>query len=193
MVNPQNLSDLGIVRLGRGLSIVTPYFLVYGTLRVDQPNYKSLRLAEFSFHVGTYRLPGFNLYGQEGQNSFPTAIHTGDEKDTIVVDLFETSSVAYSRTDKEAVQNVLSMYELHFQMDRLEWIWYKNGYGAMIIPIQNKHQEILLCKFYESPTNFNSRMSVNKTGDWLNTGKEYEILKIVQPCQNKAAQDALQE
>lgn len=115
-----------MVDLPTGVAFVTPFILVYGTLRLGQSNYK--RLLTDTQHMGTYELPGWIL---SGINSG----YTGDPKDTIVVDAFNLGINADG-----IVKTPLEIYEKNYQLDELEGVL-RGGYNTSLLKLHNTPTE----------------------------------------------------
>lgn len=187
MTQPQDIqlfpsvSDLqSPLTMDVGYNFVTPYVLVYGTLRIDQGNYGKY-LAKYARHMGTFRLKGFQLTGIR-------ASYTGDENQSIVVDLFEIQPERLSNAAKTASTSYRYMYEVNYMLDSLEGIASAHGssYQAVILPISNPSKEegaadVLLCKFYQN-THITQTDKMNQTGDYVNPDEplDYPILSIIQ-------------
>ena len=98
-------------------SLITPYVLVYGTLRKGAGNWHRA-LRETAEHVGTFTLNGWALH-----HSISIG-YTGREEDNAVVDLFKIIP-----TTRQAVMNI------HDGLDALESIHSSYGYKCTIMPI----------------------------------------------------------
>lgn len=103
-------------------SFVTPYIMVYGTLRVGQGNYIAFDLGKHTTHIGTYCLPGWQLSGI-------SATPTGDRDDVLIVDLLELKP-----SRKSSGKERMHVYELNYRLDGLESV-HSNGYLQTLVPL----------------------------------------------------------
>ncbi len=159
-----NISDLAIpIAFDEEYSFVTPYLLVYGTLRKNQGNYKKY-IEGKGDHMGTYRLKKYSLGGI-------LANYTAMEEDSIVVDLFKLKS----KTQSELIQ----MYEVNCGIDILEWsgVFGGSNYITTILPIKLSEDQTIRAKMYVSNI---VPGSYCKTGDFLSQvhHTDYPFLNI---------------
>lgn len=108
------------IHLKTGETYVSPFLLVYGTLRLGKSNYK--KFLTTSKHIGTYELPGWKLSGI-------LSGHTGNPKDVIVVDAFNLG-----QNPDGMVKTALELYELNYQLDQLEGVM-RGGYSTSLIQL----------------------------------------------------------
>lgn len=159
-----NLTDLEFpITIDEEYGFVTPFVLVYGTLRKNQGNYNKI-LVDRVKHLGTFRIKKFALSGI-------TANYTGNPKDSIVVDLFKLKN----NTDIEVIKS----YEVNAALDKLEssGLFKGSAYSTLILPIEFE-DKIIRAKLYIS--NIVPR-SYGLTGDYVSQHKylDYETLNIV--------------
>lgn len=124
-----------------GVTVVTPFILVYGTLRKGGGNYK--RLLTDTLHVGTYKLPGWALHSI-------FIGYSGSKKHYTVVDLFDIRKRAagIERTD-------LELYELNYQLDSLEGVLRYGNYTStyMLVTVD---KTVLPVKIYNANLDWKS-------------------------------------
>lgn len=146
-----------------GYSFVTPYILVYGTLRVGQSNYDNFKLDVHSQHLGTFCLRGWQLSGI-------CATPTGDPQDYLVVD-------ALKIVPGKSAHQTMGVYEIMYQLDTLEGV-HANAYTQTIVPIlykeEGKDAKKVFAKLYMG---FNyettgKRAERNPNGDYLRKSEE---------------------
>lgn len=156
------LSDMGSLLVDTGYNIVTPYVLVYGTLRKGGGNYPKY-LEKYSRYVGTYRLKGFQLTGIR-------ASYTGQPNQSLVVDLFEIQPERSSKTAATQSTSYRYLYEVNYMLDHLEGCTTtrNGGYTATILPIidPTNDDEILMCKLYQNFSVYKEDQP-NPNGDYL--------------------------
>lgn len=169
------LSDMGSLLVDTGYNIVTPYVLVYGTLRKGGGNYRTY-LEKYSSYVGTYRLKGFQLTGIK-------ASYTGVPTESIVVDLLEIQPERASKTHATQNTSYRYMYEINYQLDKLEGCCTtrNGGYTATILPIIDPRDEdnILMAKLYQNFGIYKND-EATPTGDYLSPKEfvDYEFLNF---------------
>lgn len=115
-----------------GYSFVTPFVLVYGTLREGGGLQGSI--LPYGQYVGKKRLKGWKLLRKE-KVSFPFAVYTGDSNDSIVVDVVEL--------DKD--QKYIKYYEAHYVLDTIE----NNLYTPVLVEMLWK-DKITYAKIYHA-------------------------------------------
>lgn len=129
------------IDLPAGVTSVTPFLLVFGTLRLGQGNWK--RYLQNTKHIGTYKLPKW------GAVQIFSA-YTGKEKDYVVVDLFD---LRYT-TDNVRLSE-LALYELNAKLDMLEGTLRHGNYTCTLMQI-TVEDTTSLAKFYNANANLES-------------------------------------
>lgn len=114
------------IHLPTGETFVSPFLLVYGTLRLGQGNYRRYLLE--ASHLGTFELPGWILSGI-------TSGHTGNPDHRIVVDAFNLG-----KTPDGLIKSPLEIYELNWHLDSLEGVL-RGGYTTSLIQSDNTPTE----------------------------------------------------
>lgn len=118
-------------------------FAVYGTLRLNQGNYKRI-LKNNSKHIKTVNIPGFEMFSLGG---FPGIKRSNDKNSTIVADIFEVSCPETKRN-----------------LDYLEGYNKETDSGMYLrrkIKLQNEND----CEIYI--WNYEDRGVVIEDGDWV--------------------------
>lgn len=131
------------IDLPAGVTCVTPFLLVFGTLRLGQGNWK--RCLQNTKHIGTYKLPKWAA-------SSIFSAYTGNEEDYVVVDLFDL---------RYTIDNVriseLALYELNAKLDMLEGCLRHGNYTCTLMQV-TVSDTTSLAKFY----NANAHLDGNK-------------------------------
>lgn len=155
MVTPINKA---IIECVGEYSVVSPFLLVYGTLRMGKSNYNHF-LKGYVDYQSTYRLQKFNLEGI-------CANYTGKVSDTIVVDLFKFKI--------DTIGSVIKMHEIHCQLDQLE-----TGYERWLIKIINTDNIEIQAKIYPYTQGVDLKNKI-ETGDYLSQKKylDYPLLTL---------------
>lgn len=176
IVGLPDCADLEEFTVQGGYGFVTPFVLVYGTLRKGKNNYERY-LKDFAVHHGTFRIQGFQLSGIMAATS-------DDEDSTIVVDLFEICPDRNAKDHRIAAKYTRYMYEVNFLLDRLESVLHEKGssYVTTILTIPDPRAEasedaVVLAKFYQNMYLTSAKVR-NETGDYLSPDEyiDYPIL-----------------
>lgn len=132
-----NISENHIVKINHlGCSFMTPYLLVWGTLRKGGGNYNRLLNNENVEHVGSFIFPGFIANGITG-------CYTGDSNYGTVVDLFKiTNNYLEINESVDALEGIrLSVKNMVNNPD--------GGYRQMIVNmIDPESNNAILAKMY---------------------------------------------
>lgn len=153
---PSILETEGYLTFPHDMSVLTPYILVYGTLRIGGGNYERYKLSTHTQHLGTYCLSKWQLAGIQ-------ATYTGNDEDYIVVDMLE---ICPSRKNKNG--SYLNFYEIFYQLDSLEGVHNPYGYTQVIVPImmeENKKAAKAFAKLYMGSNYANTTRNPN--GDYF--------------------------
>jgi len=152
-INERYLADFidiqGEIDVDAGYGFITPYILVYGTLRVGQKMYQEMKLDVHTHHHGTYRIRNWALM----KAKYPHAVPVDDPESTVVVDLLEI------RPNRNAVQpkseknrEVQILHEINFLLDLYEGTTHEDSsYRSAIVPIEvDKGADVIYAKMYFS-------------------------------------------
>jgi len=170
-------ADLEEFTVGGGYAFVTPFVLVYGTLRKGKGNYERY-LKDHSIYHGTFRIKGFQMTGIMAATS-------EDPDSTIVVDLFEICPDRNNKDHRIASKHTRYMYEVNYLLDRLESVLHENGgaYLTTVLTIADPRQtakgdDTVLVKFYQNLHLQHTKSKKNETGDYLSPNEyiDYPIL-----------------
>lgn len=163
------LSEVSILEVDiRNVAVVTPYIMVWGSLRTSAVNHKQIESCTL---VGTYILPGWIAQGIAGY-------YTGSPKDNTVVDLFKVRP------------NNVEAWEDNLLADRLEGITISSnasgnqikssGYRALLMRIKHPiTNETIFVKMY----NFVSSTPIESDGkvcDYFNRVMNTDELPMIE-------------
>ena len=138
------------------MAFVSQYVLVYGTLRLNQSNWRNY-LKDSSDYIGTYKLKKWTLRVQ----GLPLGFYTGHDSDYLVVDLFKIKG------------NPAEIYATNYMLDQLEGTHVPNSsnYRQVILTIDTPElEQPVVVKIYEGGFNIAEQLYATKndySGDWL--------------------------
>ena len=157
---------------GKKTAIVTPSFLVYGTLRSGEVNNLALQLPTYTSTKGCFRLSGFQMYKLPKGNVCIRKVD--DLTKSIVVEVLEIDEQA---SDKDTL---LVTYEINHQIDLLEASHVANTWwSAYVRKLPDSIGKLYVCDLNEKFWQKNKKNFVLiETGDVLSPEKyiDYETL-----------------